>query len=329
MNPATPPLPTLLSALVASRDPVDVAYGHNYRFEERVSAARQKSYEEALGLARAVLPEWQGRHKSYLFRSVYVNPGEVPGTFSPLNIDALQPAPAPSQWMVRIENFGEVLHDRGPLFTMAKVQEQLEIWRRNDDQAAAAKARQFLEGLCETWNTEVRKDYRPMFASFFDEVEEEVTADDWPHRLRDRLGLSHYDVPPSGSPIAVALMRYRVAEVLAGMGGDEQERAFAVPTVLDGELNVHFFPSPREVVYGRTLDLRPDEDCERLVAELLHRRIEYTPDHLYRVGWMTSPIPPYDNGAAFARLRNGHLFCLRYESGREDFGADIPGGDDG
>jgi hypothetical protein len=329
MNPTAPPLPSLLSALGASGDPVHVAYGQNYRFEERVSAARQTSYEQALGLARPELPAWQDCHKRYLFRSVYVDPGEIPETFSPLNTDALQSAPAPSQWMVRIENLGEVLHDRGPLFTMAKVQEQIEIWRRNDDHAAAIQARLFLEGLREIWNTEVRKDQRPMFASFFDELEEEVTADDWPHRLRDRLGLSHYDVPPSGSPIAVAVMRYRVAEVLAGMGAEERDRAFAVPTVLDGELNTHFFPSPREIGYGRTLDLRPDEECERLVAEVLHRRIEYTPDHIYRVGWMTTPIPPYDHGPAFARLRNGHLFCLRYESGRDDFGEDIAEGADG
>ena len=65
------------------------------------------------------------------------------------------------------------------------------------------------------------------------------------------------------------------------------------------------------------------------VAEVLHRRIDYTPDHLIKVGWVTTPIPPYATGAALARLRNGHLFCLRYESEQDDFGDDIPEGSDG
>lgn len=327
MDSTTPPLSTLLSELVAGGDPVDVAYGHKNRFEERVAAARQADYEAALGLARSDLAEWKDRHKSYLYRRLYLSPGEVPETFTAVNADALRPELAPTQWVVRIENLGGVLAHKGTRISLPAVQEQLEIWRRDDDHAAAAQARQFLEDLCEHWNGVIRRDHRPTFAAFFDEVDEEAQADDWPNRLRDRLGLSHYDVPASGRRIPVALVRYRVEEVLAAIGEEEGDRAFAVPTVLDGELNSHFFPAPRGIGYGRTLDLRPDEECERLVAEVLHRRIDYTPDHLHKVGWISTPIPPYSRGTAFARLRNGHLFCLRYESDREDFGEEIPEGD--
>lgn len=190
-------------------------------------------------------------------------------------------------------------------------------------------ARQFLENFCEQWNTSVRTDHRPTFAAFFGDVEEDVEAIDWPNRLRDRLGLSHYNVLGDRTPPKpVALLRYRVKEVLAA-GSDQDGASFAVPTVLDGELNTHFFPAPREVLYGRSLDLNPDPECERLVAEVLHRRIEYRPEHILKVGKITSPLPPFQTGTAFARLRNGHRFCLRYESGREDFGENIPEGEHG
>lgn len=117
-------------------------------------------------------------------------------------------------------------------------------------------------------------------------------------------------------------MRYRVAEVLE-VASDDDLPAFAIPTVLDGELNSHFFPSPKNANYGRTMNLEPDENCQRLVSEILHRRIDYRPEHLDRFGWISKPLPPCFAGDAFARRRDEHLFCLRYESDRNNFGDNI------
>ena len=319
MNPTSPPLPTLLENLVACGDPLCCAYGHNYLFEECVSTDRQKGYEEILNLSSAELRTWRDRHRDYLFRNVYVSRGRVPETFTALNANAQLRGLDTAQWVVRLERFDEVLD--GLQIDLAAVADQLAALHGENGKRQAARA--FLEEVCRHWNGEVRRQARPTFGAFFDDVEAEVIAGDWPNRLRNRLGLAHYHVPTGGQPIAIALMRYRVEDVLTATGGSEPE-AFAVPTVLDSEINAHFFPAPRQIGFGRTLDLEPDGNCERLVSEILHRRIEYVPDHFLKVGWVTTPIPPHATGAALSRLRNGHLFCLRYESGLESFGMHIP-----
>jgi hypothetical protein len=329
MQPAHPPLPELLASLRASDNSLDVAYGHNYLFEERVAAPRQSAYEEELGLTAVDLKAWKDQHKGYLSRKIHLGPGETPETFHPINVQARLNGLDKEQWLVRLEKLDQVLvgfpgKEEGVRSSLEILEEQLTVWRRKDDREAAALAEQFLEHLCEVWNTTVRRDHRPSFAVFYDEVQEDEDAPSWANHLRNRLGLSHYDVPVGGSPIPVALMRYRVREVATSGGGD---LTFAVPTVLDGDLNAHFFPAPQGVSYGRTLDLQPDDACERLVAEVLHRRVDYAPDHFYKVGWVTESLPSHLHGARFARLRNGHLFCLRYESGRDDFGEEIPEGD--
>lgn len=319
MEPAEPPLPDLLRALVVGSDPLHVAYGHNYLFEERVDRARQRAYENRLGLPTSDLRAWRNRHRDYLFRTIRLTPGQIPETFTALNAAALLAELAMEQWVVRVESLDRTLALVGS--TLATVDEQLNLWRRQGEADEATRARLFLEYLCERWNLDVRRDSRPSFVAFYDEVREDAESVDWPNRLRDRLGLSHYHVPPGGQPIPVALLRYRVAAIVAHGGG--REPSFAVPTVLDGELSTHFFPAPRGVAYGRTLNLRPDDRCERLMAEIVHRRVDYTPDHIYKVGWVNAPVPPYDRGDGFVRLRNGHLHCLRRESGRDDFGDEI------
>lgn len=318
MNPKPPLLQKLMTDLVTSADPLRIAYAHNYLFEERVTAARQEAYEGTMELANADFKSWKDRHVDYLYRKVWVGHGEVPETFEADNGDALLTGLDEDQRVVRVERFDEALAVMGT--DLPAVEAQRAAFRRG--KAKAPDARAFLEELCERWNRQVRRQDRPAFSAFLDDVETEIDAPDWPDRLRNRLGLSHYHVHDPANPIPIALMSYRVAEVLDSAGPGAS--SFAVPTVLDGKLNAHFFPAPSGVGYGRTLGLQPDPNCELLVAEVLHWRIDYTPDHLMKVGSITTPIPPYTSGSAFARLRNGHLFCLRYETDQEEFGEDIP-----
>lgn len=312
-----------MTDLATSADSLHVAYGHNYLFEERVTAARQVGYETALELPVADLKSWRNRHADHLYREIWVGRGLMPETFKEINSEALLSGLDEEQRVVRVERLDGVLVSIGT--DLPTVEAQLAASRRGTARSRDAWA--FLDHLCKHWNEDLRPQDRPAFGAFLDDVETEIDAPDWANRLRNRLGLSHYDVPERGTRIPVALMSYRVAEVIVAAG--DVHRAFSVPTVLDGELNAHFFPAPTGVGYGRTLDLEPDPECERLVAEMLHRRIDYTPDHLLKVGWITTPIPPYASGNALARLRNGHLFCLRYESGQDGFGEDIPEERDG
>ena len=74
--------------------------------------------------------------------------------------------------------------------------EQLQSWSAEPDKHAAA-----LDQFLLNWNQQ--RDNRPAFAAFYDEVQTECESDDWPHLLRDRLGLGFY---PDSARCPVALM---------------------------------------------------------------------------------------------------------------------------
>ena len=179
-------------------------------------------------------------------------------------------------------------------------------------------ARDALDEFFENWND--RRDNRPIFAGFEGDVTGELEQADWANRLRDRWGLGHHD-PLAGRSINVMLMRYTVRDVRRGVPAAERNGAlFAYPCALDASHNPCFFPAPAELPYGRTLDLQPDGNCERLVAEILHRRIDYKRSHMHRLGVISAARPRY----SLKSRRNGHLDCLQYHSLRDGFGKVIP-----
>jgi len=115
-------------------------------------------------------------------------------------------------------------------------------------------------------------------------------------------------------------MRYQVSEVItAAASKAEAAHPVCVPTMLDTEFSRCFIPAPRELAYGRTLDLADDENCERKIAEVLHLRLEYRPEHLFKVGAVTRRPHKLDT-IGLTQLRDNHIFCLQYDSGRNDFG---------
>lgn len=154
-----------------------------------------------------------------------------------------------------------------------------------------------------------------MYASFYDEVQVDVNHAEWPLVVRNRLGLVHY-----GSfgprPWYVALMRYSMSEVLEA-SASSGHKACALPTVLDGGMHEFFFPAPRESPYGVAMQLDPTRSVS-LTSELLHHRIEYRPEHIYRIGQLIEVALLSD--ALFAEVRNSHLLALRASTHREDFG---------
>ncbi|MCI5219847.1 MAG: hypothetical protein D3914_11850 [Candidatus Electrothrix sp. LOE2] len=165
------------------------------------------------------------------------------------------------------------------------------------------------------------RDNRPSFAAFYDEVREECDDDDWPHTLRDRLGLGHY----GGSPdvlIPVALMRYSVQEVLEAQKDRKVPTACALPTVLDGGMHEYFFPVPASYPFGATLHLDPPQ-AEILTAEILHFRIEYKRSHLLKLGFITKPHRQKDD--VLRESRDLHLTALRIEADQHDFGEELRG----
>ena len=171
----------------------------------------------------------------------------------------------------------------------------------------------------DAWNQ--RRDARPAFAAFYDEVQQESDDDDWPHALRDRLGLGHYG-HAGGAPMPVALMRYSLADVYSARERQQLSSACALPTVLDGGMHPFFFPVPQEHPYGATVHLLPGR-ADTLTAEIVHCRIDYRREHLYRLGTVTRPHG-LDHGQ-LRKARDLHLFALQEACGRKDFGEAFEG----
>ena len=233
MTPESEALRNLLARVETDGSVVDTSYAHNYLFETRVSTGRQAAYEAAVGADAADVKAWKNRHKAYIFERVYVKPHEVPETFVSSDSPALLGAIAAAQYVVRLESLGQTLAAKG--YDLARVEEQLDALRSARKEDERRKAHAFLSEFCDHWNR-VRGQHRPSFATFLDEIEADLPVPDWPDRVRDRLGLSHHNVTDARPAIPVALVRYRAGEVLE-RAGEARSRAFAVPTVLDGELN--------------------------------------------------------------------------------------------
>ena len=143
---------------------------------------------------------------------------------------------------------------------------------------------------------------------------------DWPHALRDRLGLGHYGAT-DGAPMPIALMRYSLEDVLAAQE-PPAACAVALPTVLDGGMHEFFFPAPRDHAYGATVHLVPVQ-ADTLTAEVVHCRIEYEQRHIYRLGEISRPAQLDD--AQLREARDLHLYALREACGRDDFGEPLEG----
>ncbi len=165
--------------------------------------------------------------------------------------------------------------------------------------------------LFDYWNGTVRLDHRPSFVAFKAELKDDLDAPDWAERLCIRLGLGHCFF---GSEVTLALMRYQVGDVLDTCKG---QIGFCAPTALDGGFFEYFHPSPRGCDWGFAAILDVTARDDSLVAELLHRRIDYHPEHLWRVGTVNrSRIADAD----LLPMRNAHVGRLRRQSGRGDFG---------
>ncbi len=149
--------------------------------------------------------------------------------------------------------------------------------------------RPVLSTFLQRWNT--WRDGRPAFAAWKDELIDDLSHPDWADRIRDRLGLAHYD-PTGTRSIPVMLMEYDVAAVLSTAAGHGIRDAIVSPLVVDSPPWPWFFPSPAGMVYGRTMKLKVG--APQLLAEFLHVRMTYAHDHIARLGEIKRPVGPAD-----------------------------------
>lgn len=316
------PYNDLLTRASRSADAVIAAVADNCRFDERASDARWEAFEAMLPAAPTggtiEWQDWTEIYTRYSQKRCEVPRSSVPDAFLPANQDAWLEGPSENQLLVRIENISRPLRAWKSEFNslVGGFNDLVDLLRRaNEGDGDAGHAVRF---FLDVWNQ--RRDARPAFTAFADEVQDELDDDDWPHALRDRLGLGHYSATDD-APLPIALMRYSLKDVLAAQT-PAIASAVALPTVLDGGMHEFFFPAPRGHPYGATVHLVPDL-ADMLTAEVVHCRIDYEQHHIYRLGEISRPARMDD--ARLCEARDLHLYALREASGRDDFGEPLEG----
>jgi hypothetical protein len=301
-----------------SADVVDCAVADNCRFDERAGTDRWRKFEDllkkfAVDLDAIDWADWGEAHKTYVESCCSVPTGSVPDAFLDINSAAWLPRAVGGQPVVRIEELTRPLKESG--LTSAEFNDLL----ARHDSGRDADARNAVTAFFDAWNR--MRDSRPAFCAFKDEVRDEADDPDWPHALRDRLGLGHYP-QPRGAAIDVALMVYDLSDAIDQQKASGIPVACALPTVLDGGMHQFFFPVPREHPFGATVHLAPDK-ADILTAELLHCRINYRRKHLVKLGRIERPHGVH--GPALIEARDLHLLSLQIECNRADFGEPLKG----
>lgn len=255
----------------------------NFILEERLGFERETDYANGLKIL-ADFSEWTTQHKDYLLKYIYLkNKSEIPVTFKNINRTNFIADLEPAQYLIRVENLKA-------LARIARKEDETRIYEKNLDSflknPGDDTARAFLTDFLDDCNQ--NRDVRPLFVGFWGEVKEffENNDPEWPDKLRDCFGLGHLD--PMGEPIPIVIFRYRLGEV-APIDGNSDLLA-AIPTILDSEFSPFFCPTPKNEIKGQILDLSTDDpENYRISTEVLHRSIDYKPDHIYRFGYISRP----------------------------------------
>lgn len=306
----------------------------NFRWESAVSDERAEDYSSDVG-AVTTHQDWRAQHKSYLDSAIHIAK-DLPRSaesFMACNRLAQLNEHLDDTFLVRLEALDGLFNQ--PLVAHAANS----FWQRFFRSQKDLRKPKLPDGdealrteFTKQWNAH-RTQARPLFATFLNDFGgnlEALTKQDWPHLLRDRLGLTHYPREANKS-LPVALLCYRVQEVrdarlLAGKKG--AEASFSRPTVLDAEFSPAFIPAPLRSggeSYGYTLDLANAgiPDASALTPELLTFPLEYKPQHIKALGFISRPHAFQDDDA-YLPARNRHVQGLRTLPDCEAYGEVLP-----
>jgi len=289
----------------ASVDATERSAADNIWFKQRVSSERRQAFENgALGARDA--DDLRKRHVDYWKEYVQVDT-DIAHTFdislAPADLGAIDQ----TQRIIRIEDLSRPLGKMATPMSFGRLKK-----------AVADNETALIDLFLRTWDQSTVRDWRPSFGAFKDEVIDDLAKPDWPARLRDRLGLAHYDC--AAGPIPIALMEYSVGEVVAAANAFGASCAVTAPTVFDSGPWPHFFPAPRNLTCGRAMPLFEVGDDNEMLAELLHFRLTYKREHITRLDEITVPPRPFD----LKSLRNHHLVAVQLASNCYDYGEEIP-----
>ena len=295
------------------------AWGHNFIYDPMIERDRMETFETEFESTLASPDFDTDVHDGHAILQAHANyydrwiaAGDEPHTFGDQNALAAIPKFSETVWLVRFEILTRPLLWARKRFS--EIQEAFNAGARRDASQSAA-LRHFLDKWNEfAWNT-------PRFAALETEVRRDLNASNWPERLRTRLGLAHCS-PRGARSLPVAVMVYRASEVRRlCRGRTGLDNLFTRPTVLDQKPHEYFYPAPADMNGGRCMQLalssHPDGG---LIFELLHPKIPYRIEHLFKLGEITTAAP----SESLRLLRNRHLQLLRNSSGDVHFGAVVP-----
>ena len=320
----------LAGLMAATPDALQVAAEQaNLCMEERISAARQATYENRMGAPQA-WDDWRDNHYRYVQEEVrrrYPLSAAFTG-----GEPSLRPGIEPNQYLCRVERIDGLLRE----YASAVGVEQINGWISARDSAPSGERTvgslqdlgrlvsgdspspevAALHELTEFFNDK-RRDGRPSFVVFEAEFPRLKERSDWAEHLCERCGLAHYFANDS---VTLALFRYQAQEVLDARSDAEKRMnaaVFAVPTVIDQPMSAVYFTAPEATSWGHAVGLKPEPDCGHLAAELIHARMDYQPDHWVAVDTLKrSSLSAGD----VTRLRDTHLACIRRSPGNADYG---------
>lgn len=297
--------------------------GQSFRIDVGLNRGPQRwqAFRDRLDAAHpggVSIPDGLERHRDWL--KDFINTAtDAPSTFDPsLNQAALIRPNDETRVLVRLEAVNWVCDDSD-----AKIRHGCDAANLNaffkelsdKDTAVRQNSENKIAAFFKEWDR--LRDQRPMFAAFYDEIEADAEAPDWLERLRARLGLGH--IGPSGGDAQLVLqMRYTVGEVLNGLPKAQRDHAFAIPTLLDIDLNPYFFPAPPSINSGKALDLMERPTADHRVAEVLHRRLAYKIGHVKKFTLVSGAARP-----DIRARRNDHLKSVRLEAAMPDFGYEL------
>lgn len=294
------------------------AYGHNFKFDPKVSPERLDSFKDAFSAPPPshLMSEEERRgghsilatHHFYHNRKIRRRIAE-PETFGPSNGLASFRSFQENVWLVRLEVL--TLPLKGSKTDYGRLASALEA-----GDSRTPEEYNYIAEFLRQWNESAP--LTPQFAARETELREDLRSLNWLERLRIRLGLNHFKPDDDGSPLPVALMMYRASEVRARRRSTTSiAHHFVRPTVLDQRPSEHFFPAPPDMIGGRCMPLLPQPvDGARLFCEILHPKFDYRVENLVRLALVKSQPP----NESLKGLRNAHLACLRRVGGDASFG---------
>jgi hypothetical protein len=292
----------------------------NFRWEQAVSIERADEYNAYAGDVTAH-KEWQGEHKGYLrsFVQVAKDHPRASESFMAVSSMAHLKEDLDNTYLLRLESLDRMVNSAllgsaiGENFWLRFFNSQKDL--RKDKLSGADE--NLRSEFVDQWN-ELREQARPMFATFLNDFGGDLNAfvkTDWPHTLRDRLGLTHWPSMPA-KPLPVALLCYTLDEVRQARLAVTKKGAvasFSRPTVLDTEMSAAFVPAPLLVggeSYGYTLDLANTGAPAAFTPELLTFPIDYLPKHIKALGFI-SRAHALQTDTAVLDARNRHVRGLQ------------------